>query len=150
MFANGAFKAYVGLGELPEHVLAKYKQYGEFSSMDDLQSRSLLFLSTTDPVLDYATPSMPNLIHVGGLSVKPTQGKALPTELKHFINSSKDGIILVTFGSTISNLRSRASSSKFFGIFRVRDQLEIGQQGQAGDAGQRDAAGLGFAERPPG
>ena len=75
VFVNGAFKAYVGLGELPEHVRSRYKQYGEFSPMDDLQSRSLLFLSTTDPVLDYATPSMPNLIHVGGLSVKPTQAR---------------------------------------------------------------------------
>ena len=95
------------MSDLPDHLLAKYRKYGEFSSIDDLLRRSELFLVTYDLALDYATPYMPNTIHVGGLSVNPTQGKALPKEIEQFITANNDGVILFTFGSMVSTLPTK-------------------------------------------
>ena len=66
-------------------MLDEYRRYGWFRDLDDLQSRSQLWLLTKDIVLDYAKPMMPNMVHVGGLTVGKTGGK-LPKEMKRFIH----------------------------------------------------------------
>jgi glucuronosyltransferase len=82
----------------PDQVLDKYRQFGQFDSLDELMSRSKLFLFNKDFVLDYPKPSMPNMIDVGGLTAKPSNGQ-LPRDMEDFIQGAKKGIILVSFGS---------------------------------------------------
>jgi len=87
--------------EPEDEVLDKFRRYGYFSSLDELASKSALWFMTEDSVLDYARPMMPNMVEIGGLTVKRTTGK-LPPDIKNFIDGAKKGVILMTFGSTSS------------------------------------------------
>lgn len=65
------------------------------------QSRFNLF--DTDVLIDYPRPMMPNSASVGGLGTRP----ALPLtgEFKTFTESTKNGVIIVSFGSAVSELK---------------------------------------------
>jgi len=89
--------------EPEQKVMEKFRRYGYFSSLDELMSKSVLWLLTKDVVLDYARPMMPNMVNVGGLTVKRSSGK-LPPDIQNFIDGAKKGIVLVTFGSMPSSL----------------------------------------------
>jgi len=92
-----------GFPNLPEEIINKYKSYGEFDSMDELSKKSVLFIETTDLLLDYPSPEMPNVIQAGGLTVKPAV-KPLPEHIRHFMEGASQGLILVTFGSFVTTL----------------------------------------------
>lgn len=47
--------------------------------------------------LDYPSPTMPNVISIGGI-YKPSKPQSLPDEYQNLINSSPKGFILVTMG----------------------------------------------------
>ena len=100
----------------PKHeILNKFRRFGYFSSLDELMSRSALWLVATDYVLDYPRPIMPNMVNIGGLTVKRTAGK-LPSDIKSFIDGAKKGVILVTFGSLASIIPSHMVE-KFTSVF---------------------------------
>ena len=85
-----------------QEVLDKYRRYGYFSSLDELASKTVLWLVTEGNVFDYPRPMMPNMVEIGGLTVKRTTGK-LPPDIKSFIDGAKKGVVLVTFGSIASH-----------------------------------------------
>jgi len=88
----------------PEHeVMEKFRRYGNFGSLDELMSKSVLWLLTRDDVIDYPRPMMPNMVNVGGLTVKRSSGK-LPPDIKNFIDGAARGIILMTFGTLASSI----------------------------------------------
>src|SRR6218665_467634 len=104
-----------------EEVLSEYRKYGTFGSTDDLISRSLLFVITSDVVLDDPLPFMPNMINAGGLTVKPTKSNALPQEFETFIEAAKSGIVIISFGSMAASLPT-SIALKFIDAFtRVPD-----------------------------
>ena len=118
-----AFSTTFAMPDPPKEIQEKYKKYGEFSTMDDLISRSLLYIGTTDIVLDYPTPSMPNVIEAGGLTVSPSDGSKLSDNIKQFIAGAKDGVILVTFGSMASSIPDEIAL-KFISVFlKVKSTL---------------------------
>jgi len=114
---NIAFPIYLGVSEPSEEVVKNYRKYGNFSTMDDLISQSLLFITTTDHILDYAHPTMPNIIHAAGLTVKPSDGKSLPDDIKNFMAGAKEGVILATFGSMASSIPPQIAY-KFIATFQ--------------------------------
>lgn len=83
---------------IPEDILNKYRTFGHFDSIHDLELKSLLWIITSDATLDYVMPSMPNIVEAPGLTTKPSS-KLLPTHISDFIESSENGIIIVSFGS---------------------------------------------------
>jgi len=85
----------------PHEVMEKFRRYGHFNSLDELASKSVLWLSPKDDVLDYAKPMMPNVVNIGGLTVKRSTGE-LPSDIKGFIDGARKGVVLMTFGSTAS------------------------------------------------
>jgi len=89
-------------------VMEKFRRYGYFSSIDELMSKSALWLLTKDVVLDYPRLMMPNMISVGGLTVKRSSGQ-LPPDIKNFIDGAKKGIILMTFDSMASRIIEKFS-----------------------------------------
>jgi len=107
----------------PQELIDKYQQYGSFSSAEDLMSRSLLWLHTRDSVLDYPRPKTPNIIEVGGLTVKRTTGK-LPPDIKKFIDGAQKGAVLMTFGSIASSFPV-AIAEKFLSAFRRLDGYRV-------------------------
>lgn len=64
-----------------------------------LSERFSVFLSNHHPVTHGAWPYLPNIIGVGGLSLR--EPRALPSHLKSFLDSAKRGGVLVGFGSTL-------------------------------------------------
>ena len=102
--------------EPPREVMDKFRRYGHFDSLDELGSKSVLWLSTKDDVLDYAKPTMPNVVNIGGLTVKRTTGE-LPSDINSFIDGAKKGVVLMTFGSVASVIPSHMVE-KFSSAFR--------------------------------
>ena len=51
----------------------------------------------TDYILDYPRPQPPTFINVGGIQIKPSPGD-LPANIKNFIETAEDGVILFTMG----------------------------------------------------
>ena len=97
-------------------VMEKFRRYGYFSSLDELMTKSSLWLLTKDVVLDYPRPMMPNMVNVGGLTVKRSSGK-LPRDIQNFVNGAKKGVVLMTFGSLASNIPAHMVE-KFSSAFR--------------------------------
>ena len=65
----------------------------------ELRSASMMFLIVFDNTcLDYPRLSAPNYQFVGALT--QAEAKPLKGELKEFVDGAKDGLILITFGST--------------------------------------------------
>ena len=123
--AMAAFRLAVAFGSFtpPPEVIAKYQQYGAFSSIDELASRSLLWLYEKDSVLDYPRPMMPNVIEVGGLTIRRATGQ-LPSDIKKFIAGAENGVILMTFGSLASSYPV-VIAEKFLSAFRRLDGYRV-------------------------
>jgi UDP:flavonoid glycosyltransferase YjiC (YdhE family) len=79
-----------------------YSEEHPYKSLTHLASRTSFWLIDQDTLLDYPVPLMPNMIYVGGLSTEPH--KTLPDDLRHFAGNATNGLIVVSFGSTISNI----------------------------------------------
>lgn len=105
----------------PQDIMEKYRTYGQFDSLDELVSKSLLFISTLDPVLDEPLPSTPNVMHAGGLTIKPTKSKTLPKEFEDFIKDAKSGVIVVTFGTMTHKLPTRIAKKFSEAFSRLPD-----------------------------
>lgn len=67
----------------------------------ELEAKAILTLINIDPVIDGPQPLPPNVIPVAGLHIKPP--KPLPSDIESFMNASRNGVILVSFGT---NFRS--------------------------------------------
>ena len=120
---SAAFLLYSPFPDPPSHVLDKYRRYGSFGDLDDLMSRSQLWLLTKDIVLDYSRPMMSNMVNVGGLTVGRTSGQ-LPADTRAFIEGARSGAVLVTFGSTTSSLPADVVR-KFASAFRRLDGYRV-------------------------
>jgi UDP:flavonoid glycosyltransferase YjiC (YdhE family) len=85
--------------------------------------RSLLYFTSREHLLDFAKPSMPHVINVGGLTPKPASGD-LPDDFKSFVEGAKRGVVLVTFGSMASRLPKKVVK-KFVEAFERLDGFRV-------------------------
>jgi len=89
-----------------------------------MKKRLTVFLSSSHPVTHGAWQYGPNVIEVGGLNVK--KAKPLPDDLKKWMDEANNGVILVSFGSTLNP--SSMSSEKLellLGVFRSLKQYSF-------------------------
>ncbi len=89
-----------GVKYIEDGFLSTYFYESSFVPLNQLARRSLLWLINTDALIDYPRPSMPNEVHIGGLSTAPS--KPLTHDLQEFLDSATEGAILVSFGSTLT------------------------------------------------
>ena len=106
-----------------QELLDKYRRYGYFGSLDQLASKTALWLVNHDSVLDYPRPTMPNMVEIGGLTVKQSSGR-LPLDITNFIDGAEKGVILVTFGSILSHIPAHMAQ-KFHTAFRRLDGYRV-------------------------
>lgn len=99
-------------------VLAKYAPEKPYVSIADLAARAEIFIAELDPILDYPRPMLPNTKLVGGSSVSPA--KPLVGEFKEFVEQSKQGIIVVSFGGSVINVPP-SITSKMASAFKQLD-----------------------------
>ncbi len=81
-------------------------------SIDELASRSLLWLVDVNLVIDYPRPIMANEVYIGGLTTAPAN--PLPKDLEKFVAGGQHGVIVMSFGSTAPNV----ANDKFIEAFR--------------------------------
>ncbi|XP_055955409.1 UDP-glucuronosyltransferase 2C1 isoform X3 [Patella vulgata] len=80
----------------------KFNQYVPADTINTkLVQESVLFLENSDSILEYPKATYPNFIRVGGLTTRPT--KPLSNDLKQFMSQSKNGVVVVSFGSMLKN-----------------------------------------------
>ncbi|XP_075985930.1 UDP-glucosyltransferase 2-like [Anticarsia gemmatalis] len=98
------FKHYVVLGVFNRakhngHAMLK-KHYGDdLPSMDELIKNVHMVFLNINPIFLGIRPVPPNVIHLGGLHQKPE--KELPADLKSYLDSSKNGVIYISFGTNV-------------------------------------------------
>ncbi|XP_050395248.1 UDP-glucuronosyltransferase 2B20-like [Patella vulgata] len=68
---------------------------------DEMIRESVLFLENSDTILEYPKASYPNFIRVGGITTRPPN--PLPKDLDKFMSQSKNGVVVVSFGSILKN-----------------------------------------------
>ncbi|KAI5632933.1 UDP-glucoronosyl and UDP-glucosyl transferase domain-containing protein [Phthorimaea operculella] len=100
-FENEMFKRYFGVN---------------LASVNDLyENVDMLFLNT-HPVLEDSRPLPPSVIYMWGVHTKPPQ--ELPKDLKDYLDSSKNGVIYMSFGTnTDPSLLPGDLISKFVKVF---------------------------------
>ena len=70
-----------------------------FEDVQNVYSRISLVLQVSHHITHNAQALTPNVIDVGGIHCKPAQ--PLPTDLKKFMDDHKEGVVYVSFGSTV-------------------------------------------------
>ena len=107
------------------NLLASY-QREEWSSgtirdpISIMKDRFSILLSASHPLTHGSWPYPPNLIECGSLHLKDSQ--PLPSDIRNFMDSSKRGVVFVSFGSAIKpSLMSEERMSVFLEAFRKID-----------------------------
>ncbi|CAI9730301.1 UDP-glucuronosyltransferase 2A1-like [Octopus vulgaris] len=85
----------------PKHSVKTYAKDKPDISFIDLLHQTQFFLIEKDVLLDYPLPQLPNVRYVGGLAAK--RSLPLKGELVKFVNASKNGIVVVSFGSIVND-----------------------------------------------
>jgi glucuronosyltransferase len=88
---------YINLSLIHEYVPEK-----PYISPIDLQAKALLWIVTEHSVLSYNQPIMPNVRRVAHLQTLVR--KPLPPEFQSFIESTDNGIIIVSFGTVLASV----------------------------------------------
>ncbi|XP_069102818.1 UDP-glucuronosyltransferase 2B31-like [Argopecten irradians] len=116
--ANTLFSVWTIFSPQPffdDDLVKTYVPEKQLVSLDVLHRRTSYHLIDLEHVLDFPKPSMPNMAFVGGLGTrKPTD---LPSNLNVYMNSAKNGVIVVSFGG-IANRLPQARMGKLIGILK--------------------------------
>lgn len=73
------------------------QQGGRLPSVEDLEKKISVHLINSHSALSYPRPKMPGMVDIAGVQIRPP--KALPVDIKQFLDGAKDGAIYVSFGS---------------------------------------------------
>ena len=65
-----------------------------------LQAKTELYLLDTDELIDYHLPTTPDMKITGGTETRPS--KPLTGELKSFIDTATQGVVIISFGTVIN------------------------------------------------
>ncbi|XP_076457528.1 UDP-glucuronosyltransferase 2B13-like [Babylonia areolata] len=102
-----------------DDAVATYAPEMEYLSLAVLVTKAEIFLVEQDHVLDYPRPTLPNVKLIGGTVTGPA--KALPPEFQSFMDSAKEGVVIVSFGSYVLDLPEHISDK----ILQVLLQLPM-------------------------
>jgi glucuronosyltransferase len=100
--------------------VTKFAPHKPYKSISELAANGEVFIAEVDHILDYPRVTLPNTKLIGGSSASPA--KPLEGEFKNFVDQSKNGIIVFTFGGSVVNIPPHISS-KFLAAFK---QLDLG------------------------
>ena len=84
------------------HYTAKYAPGKPKLGVYGMSIKSAMFFFLDDDIVLYPKPQMPNTISIGDIMARPSQ--ILPADLLEFVESSEEGVIIVSFGSFINDI----------------------------------------------
>ena len=102
-----------------QFVLALLEQKANMSFHDVLNvyDRVSLVLQVSHHITHNAQPLTPNVIDIGGINCKPA--KPLPDDLKQFMDEHTEGVVYISFGSTVKpGDMSLKRKEEFLKVFR--------------------------------
>ena len=88
----------------PSDIVGTYAPEKPHLTNEELKAKTELYLLDHDELIDYHLPTYPNMVYVGGAATQPAA--PLTGDLKSFLDTAKDGAILITFGSVVNALPS--------------------------------------------
>ncbi|KAL8613958.1 hypothetical protein ACOMHN_023194 [Nucella lapillus] len=97
------------------NVVSTYAPEMPYISNHELLARPELWLVESDHILDYPRPTVPNVKLIGGTAAGPA--KPLPKELQTFMDTSTQGVVIVSFGSYVLGVPKNLSD-KLFQVFQ--------------------------------
>lgn len=97
-------------------------------STAELALRAELHLLDLDPLLDTIKPIFPHYIYVGGMVAKPA--KPLSGQLKEFMDSAKNGVVIVSFGSLLKGFPDEAIESLTKAFQKLKHLKFVYKQGE--------------------
>ena len=99
----------------------------EVNSWLELQQRAtVLYIVTSDYLLEWPEPQMPNVIRIPGVTTHPAG--VLPQQLKELMDAATDGAIILSFGSYTGQLPAEIIN-KFLAAFAQLRQTVIFKYG---------------------
>ncbi|CAH2092311.1 unnamed protein product [Euphydryas editha] len=81
-------------------------------SLDVIRKNVHLLFLNVHPIWDLNRPVPPNVVYLGGLHQKPQRD--LPLDLKSYLDSSKNGVIYISFGTNVKPSMFPAEKLKIF------------------------------------
>ncbi|CAG5130365.1 unnamed protein product [Candidula unifasciata] len=93
-----------------------------YISITNLAAKAEIFIAELDHILDYPRPMLPNTKLIGGSSA--SAAKPLAAEFQKFVNESKHGIVVVSFGSAVVDIPP-VISEKMTAAFNQLDQRVV-------------------------
>uniref|UniRef100_A0A0B7BK20 UDP-glucuronosyltransferase n=2 Tax=Arion vulgaris TaxID=1028688 RepID=A0A0B7BK20_9EUPU len=85
-----------------DSMIAEFAPHRPQTSVNALTLKAEVYLVEGDYILDFAKPELPNMKMIG--CTAPGSGKPLKDPFKKFVDESKNGVAVVTFGSGIVNI----------------------------------------------
>ncbi|KAL0860381.1 hypothetical protein ABMA27_009780 [Loxostege sticticalis] len=73
--------------------------FGDVPSLDELKNNVDLLFLNIHPIWEGIRPVPPNVVHIRGIHEKPQ--KQLPADLKTYLDSSRNGVIYISFGTNV-------------------------------------------------
>ena len=107
---------------LSNDAVSKYAPERPYTPLNDIVGSSQLWLLQNDIAIDYPRVSLPHVVDVGGLNTGPA--KPLAENFKKMADDAEHGVIVVSFGSSISAL-PKDISVRFLNEFRELKQTVI-------------------------
>ncbi|XP_031639046.1 UDP-glucuronosyltransferase 1-3-like [Contarinia nasturtii] len=105
-----------------DEIIQKYMKNDNVPSVTELVKETSLMFVNSHYSYTGSTPNAPTVIELGGIHIK--EEKPLDTELKTFLDSAKDGVIYVSWGSMIRGSTlpdaKRKSLLKAFASFKQK------------------------------
>lgn len=91
--------------------------------MEEYESNFSLLLSNHDPLVAYPLALPPNIISVAALHAH--MGNKLPKDLQHILDTSKEGVILFSFGTNVKSklLRNELKRKIIEGLGRLKQTV---------------------------
>ncbi|XP_075985932.1 UDP-glucosyltransferase 2-like [Anticarsia gemmatalis] len=83
-----------------EHEMLKKHFGNDLPTIDELHDHVHLILLNAYPIFEGIRPVPPNVIYMGGILMQNPE-KELPTDLKSYLDASKNGVIYVSFGTNV-------------------------------------------------
>ncbi|XP_074662428.1 UDP-glucuronosyltransferase 2B20-like [Tubulanus polymorphus] len=94
-----------------------------YHSLTDLARKSQFWIIETEPILDHPRISLPHIHYVGGLTAVPAE--PLSGKLQEICDMATGGIVLVSFGTRVSNLPQEHLFRFIEGLNRVNKKYTV-------------------------
>ncbi|XP_005100238.2 UDP-glucuronosyltransferase 1A5-like [Aplysia californica] len=117
-----------------DKLVARFAPHRPRISTREIMSQAEIFILESDPIMDFARPQLPNTKFVGSTAGNPP--KELKQPFKSFMEKSVNGVVVVTFGSSILEVPDYISSKMVSAFLKLKQNVVWRVKLQSPDPGE--------------